>query len=80
MFIKDRASSFVAGLIYLFIPYHVLMVSYSGAGAFNVLFALLPLTFLLLEKTLQKPVVKNLILLGFHNILCVIQVAVDKTF
>jgi hypothetical protein len=65
MFIKDRASSFVAGLIYLFIPYHVLMVSYSGAGAFNVLFALLPLTFLLLEKTLQKPVVKNLILLGF---------------
>ena len=65
VFTKDRASSFVAGLIYLFVPYHVLMVSYSGAGAFNVLFALLPLTFLVLERTFQKPVVRNLVLLGF---------------
>jgi len=65
MLIGNRFSSFIAGLIYMFTPYHVLAVSYAGNGWLNILFALLPLTFLFIERTFEKPVLRNSILSGF---------------
>lgn len=65
VFTGDRIASFVVGLIYMLIPYHVLAVVHVGIGSLNIIFALLPFTILIIEKTFIYPNMRNSILIGF---------------
>jgi hypothetical protein len=56
---RNRPASFVAGLAYIFLPYHILEVGLEGHhGAFGMPYMLTPLTLLLLEKLVRNPGIK----------------------
>ena len=62
---KSRCASFVAGLAYVFLPYHVLEVGFEGHhGAFGMPYMLTPLILLCLDRLIQKPGVKYFIING----------------
>jgi hypothetical protein len=53
---RSRLASFVAGLAYVFAPYHVLDMAFEGhQGAFGLPYMLTPLILLSLERLLKKP-------------------------
>jgi hypothetical protein len=53
---RSRLASFVAGLAYVFAPYHVLDMGFEGhQGAFGMPYMLTPLILLSLERLLKKP-------------------------
>lgn len=62
---NNRAASFVAGLSYTFIPYHIMEVVFEGhLGCLGLPYMLTPLVFLSTEKTIKNPSARKCILTG----------------
>lgn len=62
---RDRLASIVAGLAYVFVPYHIIDVGFEGhQGSFSTPYMLLPLTLLLLERSIQRPSLKYVLVNG----------------
>lgn len=56
---KNRYASFVAGLAYVFLPYHIIDVGFEGHhGSFGMPYMLIPLVLLCLERLIKKPSIK----------------------
>jgi hypothetical protein len=61
----NRHASLVAGLAYMFLPYHIIDVGFEGhQGSFGPAYMLVPLTFLCLEKSVKNPGVKYVLANG----------------
>ena len=62
---KNRYASFVAGLAYVFLPYHIIEVGFEGhQGAFGMPYMLTPLILLCLERLIKKPGIKYVLING----------------
>ncbi|MCX5991417.1 MAG: hypothetical protein NTZ04_03685 [Chloroflexi bacterium] len=62
---KNRYASFVAGLAYVFLPYHIIDVGFEGhQGAFGLPYVLIPLILLCLERSIKNPGIKYVLING----------------
>jgi hypothetical protein len=62
---KNRCASFVAGLAYVFLPYHIIDVGFEGhQGSFGMPYMLIPLLLLCLERLIKKPSIKYVLING----------------
>lgn len=62
---KNRCASFVAGLAYVFLPYHIIDVGFEGhQGSFGMPYMLIPLLLLCLERLIKKPGIKYVLING----------------
>jgi hypothetical protein len=62
---KNRYASLVAGLAYVFLPYHIIDVGFEGhQGSFATPYMLIPLTLLCLEKLIKKPGIRYALVNG----------------
>jgi hypothetical protein len=62
---KNRYASLVAGLSYVFLPYHIIDVGFEGhQGSFSTPYMLIPLILLCLERLIKKPGIKYVLVNG----------------
>ena len=62
---KNRYASFVAGLAYVFLPYHIIDVGFEGhQGSFGTPYMLTPLILLCLERLIKEPGIKYVLING----------------
>jgi hypothetical protein len=62
---KNRYASLVAGLAYVFLPYHIIDVGFEGhQGSFSTPYMLIPLILLCLERLIKKPGIKYVLVNG----------------
>jgi hypothetical protein len=62
---RNRYASLVAGLAYMFLPYHIIDVGFEGhQGSFGPAYMLVPLVLLCLERSIKKPSIKYVLANG----------------
>ena len=62
---RSRYASFVAGLAFMFLPYHIIDVGFEGhQGSFGPAYMLVPLVLLCLERSIKKPSIKYVVING----------------
>ncbi len=62
---RSRPAAFVAGLAYVFLPYAVLEIGYEGHhGAFGLPYMLTPLVLLLVERTIERPAARYVLIIA----------------
>lgn len=61
---KNRYGSLIAGLVYLLAPYHLFGAIFEGHCSLSLAYALAPLVFLRLDRTIANPTAQNTIISG----------------
>lgn len=61
---KNRFASFVTGLIYIFIPFHIIDSVFEGHETLSMAYMLTPLVFLTIERGIKEPGVRKIAIAG----------------
>ncbi|MDY6833649.1 MAG: 6-pyruvoyl-tetrahydropterin synthase-related protein [Chloroflexota bacterium] len=69
---NSRIGSFLAGLAYMFIPYHLIETVFEGHWGLGLAYTLLPLLFLTVDRALQITTARKIILAGIVTALVVL--------